>query len=122
MEKNLKSKADAYTLSKEDKFKLEIMNHAPFSAWACDRNFDIVFWSAGTAKLYGYTGKDAIGKKYLDLFVSEEERERSASDCLSVIDNGIELRNFLAYDQLSNGTKRALLTNCFRYANIKNQS
>ena len=114
MEKNLKSKADAYTLSKEDKFKLEIMNHAPFSAWACDRNFDIVFWSAGTAKLYGYTGKDAIGKKYLDLFVSEEERERSASDCLSVIDNGIELRNFLAYDQLSNGTKRALLTNCFR--------
>jgi PAS domain S-box-containing protein len=79
-------------LSKEDRFKLAIIDRAPFSTWACNRNFSIVFWSAGTAKVYGRTEEEAIGKNYLDLFVSEEERERSAKDCIDVIDNGTELK------------------------------
>ena len=105
----------------EERLKLAIMDRAPISIWACNRDFKIVFWSAGTDSVYGHSRKDAIGKNYLDLFVSDEERERSASDCLRVIDEDYIQKNFLAYDRLPDGNRRALLTNCFRVFDTDSQ-
>ena len=101
-------------VSYADRLKLNILERAPFSLWACDRNFIIKLWSEGASKTYGIGSEDAIGKTYLDLFVSPEERYQSASDCLAIIDNDRVQRNFLAYDRAYGGIGKALLTNCFR--------
>jgi signal transduction histidine kinase len=65
-------------------------------------------------KIYGYKKKDALGKNYVNLFVGELEGPDSISDCDSVIDEGKVFRNFLATDIANDGSKRVMLTNCFR--------
>lgn len=101
-------------IAHEDKLKLAIFERSPFTVWACDRNFRIVLWNKVCEKIYGVSAREAIGSDYADLFVDPVEEEESRKDCLSTIDNDVVFENFLAYDHASDGTRRTMLTNCFR--------
>jgi len=101
-------------VSREDRLMLAIAKKCPFSVWACNRNFTITLWEPGAEAVYGHSKEEAIGENYLNLFVSEEEREQSAIDCIRVIEEDYLQRNFFAWDSAKNGTKRGMLTNCFR--------
>jgi len=100
--------------SREDRLKLAIVDRAPFTMWACNRNFEIVLWSANCEGIYGHCVADAIGQNYLELFVSPPERRQSEMDCLRIIDEDYVQTNFLAYDVAKDKTTRTVLTNCFR--------
>jgi PAS domain S-box-containing protein len=104
----------AGSMSKEDKLKLAILDRAPFTIWACDRQFRIVLWSGKCQETYGYDSAYAIGANYLDLFVDPLEQEESRSDCIKIIDDDMVPKNCLAYDRSRTGNRRTMLTNCFR--------
>ena len=104
-------------LTREDRLFLDIVEQAPFSMWASKciaGNYEIVLWNRGAAEIYQFSKEEAIGSNYLTLFVSDEERVQSAIDCDKIIEEGEVFRNFLAYDEAKDGTRRAVLTNCFR--------
>jgi hypothetical protein len=101
-------------MSREDKIKLSILKDAPYSMWACDRNFKIVIWTGNCERMYNISEKDAIGKNYLELFVDEYERDQSKIDCLRIIDKNYRQRNFLATDKKGDGSDVTVLTNCYR--------
>jgi len=95
----------------------DIVMQAPLSIWAslgADDNYEIVAWNQGAEEIYGHMAKEAIGRNYLDLFISEEEREQSAADCDKILNEGQVFENFLATDKASDGSVRVMLTNCFR--------
>jgi PAS domain S-box-containing protein len=100
--------------AREQRLAAELMRSAHVAMWACNRDFQIVLWNLGAEEIYGYTSEEAIGQNYLDLFVDDAEREDSLADCLKIIDYGTRFRNFLAYDHRPDGSKRYMLTNCFR--------
>lgn len=103
--------------SKEDRFKLEVIDHAPFSMWACDKNYIIKYWEGECSRIYGMGKLEAIGKRYLELFVSEEERNQSELDCNKIIEGKSEPGEFInnvAIDFDSLGREITLMTNCFR--------
>ncbi|MCL5952133.1 MAG: PAS domain-containing sensor histidine kinase [Chloroflexi bacterium] len=101
-------------VSREDRINLAIVDRAPFSVWACNRDFEIVLWNAYAEVLYGLSKKEAMGRSYLETFVDPPEREQSRVDCLRVIDQDNMQKNFLAYDRVTGGTHRTVLTNVFR--------
>lgn len=95
----------------------DIVVQAPLSIWAslgADDGYKIVAWNGGAEAIYGHSREEAIGKNYLDLFISDEEREQSAADCDEIIGEGRVFENFLATDEASDGSVRVMLTNCFR--------
>jgi PAS domain S-box-containing protein len=77
-------------------------------------DFAIRLWSAGAERVYGHRAEDALGKNYLTLFVSDDEREQSRIDCESIIRDGKVFRNFMAEDVDADGQTHVMLTNCFR--------
>lgn len=102
------------TYSREDSLKLAVVENAPFTMWACDRNFKIVIWNEQAKKVYGYSAREAIGKDFVELFVDEPEQEQARKDCIAIIDNGETFDNFLANDNDQFGNSLTMLTNCFR--------
>jgi len=98
----------------EDCLKLSIIDKAPFTMWACNRNFEIVLWAGACEEIYGYSREEAIGKNYLDLFVDKPEREESEKDCIEIIEEDKRQTNCFAFDYAKNKDKRNMLTNCFR--------
>jgi PAS domain S-box-containing protein len=100
--------------SREDKLKLAMIDRAPFTFWAADRNFKIVLWSQTSERVYGIPERHALGRDYVDLFVDGPEKQQSREDCIRIIDEDIYYRNFLAYDVARDGSRRTMLTNCFR--------
>lgn len=109
-----------------DEFSIykDIIFQAPLSIWAslgADDDYRIVSWNSGAERIYGHSASEAIGKNYLDLFISEEEREQSAADCDEIIDEGRVFENFLATDTASDGSVRVMLTNCFRVRDPRRQ-
>ncbi len=91
---------------------ITLVDEAHISIWAADKDFTIVLWNSGAEHIYGISKKDAIGKKYVELFVDEVEREVSCTDCRLIIDTGYRQHNCLAYDH--GADRRYMLTNCFR--------
>jgi PAS domain S-box-containing protein len=98
----------------EDILTLSILEHAPFTVWACRRNFEIVLWNKRCEERYAYPKEKALGKNFFDLFVHEHEREQAKEDCLSIIDKGTVFPNSIADDHDSTGKQIKMLTNCFR--------
>jgi len=105
---------EKHSLTREQKLKLAIVDRLPFTVWACDRNFRIVLWSGRSAEIYQAPPEKALGTNYLELFVDPPERAQSREDCLKIIDEDMVQNNFLAYDRAQDGSRRAMLTNCFR--------
>ena len=101
-------------LTHNDKLKLAVIDRSPFSMWACDQNFKIVLWTKGCEHIYGRRESEALSKNYLNLFIDEPERQQSQEDCLKVINQDHVFKNFLAYDISRDGSRRTMLTNCFR--------
>lgn len=101
----------AYTY--EDQMKLAILDKSPFTIWASDRNCIIKLWEGKCEALYGYSKKQAIGKDYVDLFVSENEKVAARKDQLSIIDDNAVFHN-IANDEGKHGNTLRLITNCFR--------
>jgi PAS domain S-box-containing protein len=108
------AKLEMNQLTHQDKLKLAIVNRAPFTLWACDRNFRIVLWNDACEQIYGIREHDALSKDFVDLFVDAPEQEQSRKDCLRVIEQNKVFSNFLAYDLSRDGNRRTMLTNCFR--------
>jgi len=101
-------------MSRGDRLKLAIIDRAPFTIWASDRNMQILLWGGACAKVYGFTAAQAIGKNYLELFVDPPERKQSREDALKIIDEDVEFTNFIAYDVREDGGNITMLTNCMR--------
>ncbi len=99
---------------REDLIRLTLIETAPITMWACDRDCRIVCWNQQAEVVYGFTAKEAIGQNFVQLFVDDCERDQAEKDCHVIIDSGREFRNFLAYDVTKAGEKRTMLTNCFR--------
>ena len=103
--------------SKSDRFKLKVVDNAPFSMWACDEEFIICYWECKCERIYGYTAEQAIGKRYLELFVATDERKQSEIECTKIIEGRSdpgEFINNIAVDFDSLGRDITLMTNCFR--------
>ena len=100
--------------SHQDSLKIAVVESAPFSLWACDRNFKIVIWNEQAEKVYKHSKHEAMGKDFVDLFVDEPEQEQARIDCLAIIDQDVKFKNFLANDKDRYGNTLTMLTNCFR--------
>lgn len=105
----------------EDVLTLAILENAPFTVWACRRNFEIVLWNKRCEHRYACPAKDALGKNFFDLFAHEHERDQGKQDCISIIDDGATFVNFIADDHDANGKAMKMLTNCFRVFDDRHQ-
>ncbi|MGH6837475.1 MAG: PAS domain S-box protein [Methylocella sp.] len=101
--------------------KLAIFDRIPMPVWACDREFRIVFWNEGAARLYGYSAEEAIGRDFVKLFVNPPEREKAKADCREIIDNNKPIKN-MADDIDKHGNTRTLVTQCFPIYNVDGHS
>ncbi len=101
-------------ISHEDTLRLAIIDRAPFTMWACNRNFEIVLWTPQCEANYQRKKREAIGADFVELFVSEPEKKDAREDCIDIIDNNENFINFIAEDFAKNGSPRYMLTNCFR--------
>ncbi|MGH3717236.1 MAG: PAS domain-containing sensor histidine kinase [Pseudonocardiaceae bacterium] len=93
-------------------------DECPVSFWlseGCENDFRIVFWNSGAEMIYGYPRTEALGQSYLNLFVTDEQREQSRVDAQRVIDTGEHPRNCIAIDKNKSGGEIILLTNVFRF-------
>lgn len=81
-----------------------------------DDDYRIIAWNRGASRIYGYTGEEAIGSSYLDLFVEDAARDQSMVDANNLIE-GLYVHpvNCLAIDHNKKGEELILLTNVFRY-------
>jgi len=107
-----------------DRFKLAVVDDAPFTMWACGRDCLIKYWECKSSVVYGIDKKDAIDKNYLDLFVSDDERAQSELDAIKIIEGKAkpgEFVNNIAEDHNSSGSKVVLMTNCFRVVDPKSK-
>ena len=114
LKKNASKLEKEFVINREDKLKLEILKKVPFTMWACDREFKIILWTCGSAFVYKYNKKEAIGKNYLELFVDPLEIEHSKKDCIEIIEDDMKQVDFIAIDLSKNGGRPMLATNCFR--------
>lgn len=104
-------------LTREDKLFLAIVEQSPFSMWASkckSGNYEIVLWNKGAEQIYGFSEDEAIGLDFTTLFVCDEEREQARIDTDKIVREGEVFRNFLAEDIAQDGSKKIVLTNCFR--------
>ncbi len=97
----------------EDRMKLLILDHSPFTVWASDRDCIIKLWMGQCEALYGYSSREAIGKDYVDLFVAEDEKIAARRDQIEIVDNDKVFHN-IANDVAKNGNSVQLITNCRR--------
>ena len=98
----------------EKRLAAELCMQSHVSIWACDAEFRIVLWNRGAEDIYGYPAEAVIGKRYLELFVDEDERDNSQQNTLNTITAGIRIKNLLGYDHDPVGKVRHMLINCFR--------
>lgn len=101
----------------EDRMKLAIIDEAPFTIWANDRDCKIRFWSGRCEKVYGYNEAYVIGKDFVDLFVSKDEKLKARIDCRDIIDNGTPFNN-IANDETFDKIPVTLQTNCFKIKDV----
>lgn len=102
--------------SKSDRFKLTVVDNAPFSMWACDEEYIIRYWECECERIYGYSSEQAIGKRFLELFVAAPERNQAELECAKIIERRSspgEFINNIAVDFDSLGRDVTLMTNCF---------
>jgi len=104
--------------SYDDRMKLLIIDKAPFTLWACDKDFKIRLWACQCENMYGYSKEEAIGNNYLSMFVAADEQPASKTDCLDIIENGTPFYNCVAQDEGRKG-KRSIITNCFRVRDVE---
>lgn len=110
----LKNLESTRCCSKDDTLKLDILDASPFTVWACTSDYKIVLWNKWCEAVYGFTGADALGKSFVDLFVDGPEKKEAMKDCTEIIKTGSPYSNGLAYDNNCHGQRRTMLTNCFR--------
>lgn len=101
----------------EDRMKLAIIDKAPFTIWANDRDCKIRFWSGKCEKVYGYNIAYVNGKDFVDLFVSKDEGLKARIDCRDIIDNDTPFNN-IANDETFDKIPITLQTNCFRIKDV----
>ena len=101
----------------EDRMKLAIIDKAPFTIWANDRDCKIRFWTGKCEKVYGYNKAYVNGKDFVDLFVSKDEGLKARIDCRDIIDNDTPYNN-IANDETFDKIPITLQTNCFRIKDV----
>jgi PAS domain S-box-containing protein len=72
----------------------EMLDHfltrAGVAVWAADdedHGFAIRYWNRGAEAIYGYLADRVLGRSYIDLFVSDEERDRAIRDHRHVLEH-----------------------------------
>jgi PAS domain S-box-containing protein len=93
---------------------IELFQNAHVPMWATDEHHRIVLWNRGAEDVYGWDADDVLGKSYLELFVSADEREDSERDAVDILQNNKRFKNYLASDTGHDGNRKDVLTNCFR--------
>lgn len=110
--------------SESDRFKLKVVDNAPFSMWACDEEYIIRYWECECERIYGYSSEQAIGQRFLELFVAAPERNQAELECAKIIEGRSapgEFINNIAVDFDSLGRDVTLMTNCFRIFDDESQ-
>lgn len=88
------------------------VEESPVSIWACDENWKIAFWNSGAEKIYKCSRDQVVGKSFLDLFVSDIDREQAIIDLARVF-NGESIQGYIAEDVLPDGTRRTIYTTVY---------
>jgi PAS domain-containing protein len=101
----------------EDRMKLAMLDNAPFTIWANDKERKIVLWEGKCANVYGYNKEVVIGKDFADLIVSDYEKRKARIDCRDIIDEGTRFNN-IANDVTFDKIPIILQTNCFRMQDV----
>lgn len=95
-------------------FILQFFRTIPMPMWTCDLNAKIASWNSIAASTYGYSARQALGKSYIDLFVSPAEREQAAIDLKNIVWGQEGDRHFnLCRDKDEHGESIYLATCCF---------
>lgn len=88
-----------------------------FALWLCrgtHADYEIVAWSVGAEKLYGFSRDFALGKSYIRLIVSDPERAEARITTEQTVRDGIIWRNYLNRDERDNGSLVLTLTQNIR--------
>jgi len=56
-----------------------------------DKNREVIYWNKGSQLLYGYTSKEALGKKIEDLILPEKMKKAVIASITDWITNGVEI-------------------------------
>ena len=105
---------------KECLFALQFFHSIPRPLWTSTVEAKISYWNDYAEKTYNYPRKKAIGRDFIDLFVSEPEREQAAEDLISIIfgEKGDEYYN-MCKDKDKNGRPVILVTCCFPVLDVR---
>lgn len=66
-------------------FLLQFLKAIPLPLWTSDIKAKITYWNLIAARTYGYSARKAMGKNFMELFVSVEEREQAEVDLANII-------------------------------------
>lgn len=95
-------------------FCLQYFTSIPLPVWAARRDSLICHWNEYAQRTYGHSAGHAMGKSYLSLFISEQDKAQSQQDLLDIID-GVEGREHFNMADDFDKDKRLVhvLTCCF---------
>jgi PAS domain S-box-containing protein len=107
-----------FTWAEDDlRLVLSILSKANVTFWAGagpEKHYAIRLWNPGAERIYGHTRDAALGKSYIDLFVSPSEKARAIEDHERIIRNGeVYDWDWAADDLTKDGDVRTMLTHCF---------
>lgn len=95
-----------------------VLQQAQLSVWVADNadgDFAIKLWNPGAEMIYGYSPAEALGRNYIELFVSPKDRVEAIDSHRRIVEEGREfVWNFVADDISKDGTSIAVLGNSFR--------
>lgn len=85
---------------------------APVSVWACDRDWQIVYWNSGAERLYESSRENVIGKSFLELFITDDERVRALL-AIERVFKGETIADVMAEDKTSSGKRKTVLVTSY---------
>jgi len=99
---------------REALFCLQFFRSIPLPLWTSTLDANISYWNEFAERTYQHSAKKALGKNFINLFVSEAEKEQAAEDLTSIIfgEEGAEHFN-LCKDKDKLNRQVYLVTCCF---------
>lgn len=97
---------------KQALFALQYFYSIPLPLWVSDSNANIKFWNRYAERTYHHSEDKAIGKNFIDLFVSKPEKQQASDDLLAIIHGQEGLEHFNLCKDLNKENKQVYLVTC----------